>query len=106
MVSTVSQPESPSPSYKRVHDELVPAVLPDAGRALSLEPSRAEPQHGQSLVHAPEHRSVRLLEDLHGHARMQVLGLEHALGAVEVGVAVVALPEAVDGEGEDIGREA
>ena len=91
---------------KRMHDQLVPAILPDAIRTLADEPPRAEPEHGQRLVHAAEHRTVRLLEDLHRHAGLQVHGLEHALGAVEVGVAVVALPEAVDGEGEDVGREA
>jgi hypothetical protein len=37
---------------------------------------------------------------------MQVLGLEDALRTAEVGVAVVALPEVVDGQGEDFGREA
>ena len=107
MVSTVSQADELVAVVERVHDELVPAR--PSRRRSSPSPSiatRAEPQHGERLVHAAEHGAVGLLEDLHGHARVQVLGLEHVLGAVEVGVAVVALPQAVDGQGEDFGREA
>ncbi len=87
---------------ERAHVELVPAVHPHPLVTFRDVAPRAQPQDGQRLVHPPEDRAVGLLEDLHGHAGVQVLGLEHALGAVEVGVGVVALPQPVDGEGEDL----
>ena len=57
---------------QRVHDEPVPAGLPVAARQRA---PGAELEHRERLVDPAEHRVV-LLEHLHEHVRMAVLGLE------------------------------
>ncbi len=67
---------------QRVHDHVVPAGLPGAvggGAAAALA------QDCDRLVHAAEHRLVAL-EDLHQHARVMGVPLQHLLGEDEVGV--------------------
>src|SRR5215211_3935086 len=61
----------------------------------------AELEDSDGLVDPTEHRGL-LLEDLHGHVRMAALLLQELLREVEVGVGVVALPDPVGREPEDL----
>jgi hypothetical protein len=86
---------------QRAHVEPVPAGLPFRARPGA---AGAQLEHRDRLVDPAEQRRL-LLEDLHEHARMAVLGLEQRLGVVEVGVGVVARAHLLDGQAEDVGIE-
>ena len=83
---------------ERADLEVVPAALPDA---VLVAVAGALAQDRDRLVDPAEHRVLVLLEDLHEHLRVVVVVLEQALGEVEVGVRVVALANALDGQAED-----
>ena len=94
----VSQGSMASPSSSARTVEVVPAGTHAPSGAVA---ARALAQDGDGLVHAAEHRPL-LLEHLHQHARVVPVDLQDALGEVEVRVRVVALPDLVDGQVEDL----
>ena len=85
-----------------VHDELVPAGLP---AAVGARAPTALTEDGDRLVHPAQHRLMPL-EDLHQHARVILVELEHLLREHEVRVRVVALAHLLDREVEDLGGQA
>ena len=87
---------------QRVHLQLVPAGDPAAVRVVA---AGAQLQDRDRLVDPAQQRVV-LLEHLHRDVRMVVLGLEQLLGVDEVGVRVVALPDPLHRQAEDLGIEA
>src|SRR3954469_15338342 len=87
---------------QRVDGQLVPPVLP---RAVGPAPSGALLEDREGLVDPAEDRLL-LLEDLHEHARVAVLGEEELAREVEVLVGVVAVADPVDRKAEDGGFQA
>ena len=86
---------------KSANGQLGPAGYP---LPLLVVPAGAELQNRDRLVDAPQHR-IPLLEYLHDDTPVLAFGLEQLLREVEVGVGVVALPDLLDGEAEDLGVE-
>jgi hypothetical protein len=84
------------------HHELVPRRHPGPVRGLV---PRALAQDRDRLVHAAEHGAL-LLEHLHHDARAVTVRLQHALREVEVRVGVVALPQLLDRQVEDLRGQA
>ena len=80
--------------------ELVPTRNPFAA-GCARRPASAPPSPRPS-----RRAAIVLLEDLHRHPRLAVLPLQQLLGVHEVGVGVVARPDPVDRESEDVGSEA
>jgi hypothetical protein len=66
---------------------------------------RAELEDRDRLVHAAEH-GLLLLEDLHEDDRVAAVREQHLTRRVEVRVRVVALPDLLDREVEDLRWEA